>query len=377
MKNNISINHSENTVTKTFRSTIACDKEKYLLEMLSGTGLVPQLLQAGNKTITTKHCQGALVADILLADSLQDVCAVIKALAEWMADFGQRFSMAAGSHIVLEDINPRNFIYTGGKITGVDFEAWHIGGSEENLLFLPAMVKNTRFASDYTAAQAYEYAIDIIRRLTGRKVDEIALTAEQFSQKTISRRDLMKIIRKCDCVIIAGGKSSRMGSPKGLLVLDGYTFTDRLIYSAQLFDNLYISANMPEYGCFGCKLIPDIHTDRGPLGALHACLQTTEKDMVFFMPCDSPFITEKTILEFFSKADTAADCSIARCDGRVYPTIGLYRKSALPVIQWHIQQDKLRLISLFEKLDCHYVDINNADELKNINTKEEYAILST
>lgn len=365
MKNSITV--TDSIVTKRFGSAIACDKEKYILDLLQGTGLAPQLTGCEKQTIHMEYAAG-----LTLSQAIEKLPQQLTHIFERMTDMLLRFNSITGD-IVLDDINLKNFIYNPATdiVTAIDFESWHRGDNACNLAAMSAMIETARFVDD-TAEKLAQHITDYICQNTYIQPQHLQQLAVAEKDRILTRRKAMPIIRRADCVILAGGKSSRMGTDKGLLKLGEYTFTDRLIYTSRLFDNLYISANRAEYADFGYPVITDIHTEKGPVGAFHACLQATEKDFVFFMPCDSPFITEKTVMEFFSKADMSADCNIVRCGGRVYPTIGLYNKKLLPLVQQHIQQDNLRLMSLFEKAQTHYVDLTDPQELRNINTAEDY-----
>ncbi|MBQ7902948.1 MAG: NTP transferase domain-containing protein [Oscillospiraceae bacterium] len=368
MKNKISIKNG--VVTKVFGSVIACDKEKYILALLQGTGLVPRLTGSEKLTVHMEYTDG-----LTLSQAIEKTPRQLPHILEKLIDTLIKFNDYT-EDVVLDDINLKNFIYSPGTdtVTAIDFESWHRGDSTCNLAAAKAMIE-TAFLTDSKAEKLARHMADYICRKTDIRPQRLQELSAAEKQKILTRRRAMPRIRRADCVILAGGKSSRMGSDKGLLKLGDYTFTDWLIYTAQLFDNLYISANKDDYLPFGYPVIADIHRDKGPLGAFHACLQAAGKEFVFFMPCDSPFITESTVVEFFSKADLSADCNIPRCNGRIYPATGLYSKSVLPLVQCHIEQDNLRLMSLADRLNTHYVDLSSPDRLRNINTTEDYKTL--
>lgn len=377
MKNKTQIDLTAKTVVKSFRSRIACDKEKHILTQLTDTGLVPKLFSCDGFSVTMEYCDGVLLSELFRSDDCEAICAAIQKLAEWFEMFERSILEKTGEYITLEDINPRNFIYDprSDSIRGIDFEAWHTGGPSENLLYMPAMVRTSQFCNEELSKASFDLALQIAADQSGKCFEHVCGLVNTAVEKRLLRRRIMAFVRQCDCVVIAGGKSSRMGSPKGLLRLGGYTFVDKLIYSAQIFDTVYISANTDDYSCFNCDTIVDIYKDKGPIGAIHAALSKTKKDKVFFIPCDTPFITEKTIIDFFGKADQDAECNVMRYRDRVYPTIAVYDKSILPVVEQQIEQDCLKMMLLLERMYTHFVSAGSEYELTNINTPQDYNLL--
>ena len=90
--------------------------------------------------------------------------------------------------------------------------------------------------------------------------------------------------------VLAGGRSSRMGSNKALLELDGRPLiehTKSILESvcAQVF----ILGQRSLYGRFG-QCYEDIHPDCGPLGGIHAALLNSSTEFSLITAVDTPFI---------------------------------------------------------------------------------------
>lgn len=374
MKNKTEFYPDTKTAVKSFRSKIAKDKEKYILSLLSDSGLVPKLLSSDGFGITMEYCEGAPVSEIFGGENEENICIAIEKLAQWFDDFNKEVSKKTGGYIALEDINPRNFLYNRktGAVIGIDFEAWHNGSEFDNILYMPAMVKTSHFKDEKTAKACFDFAVKTAAKHSGKSVEEVCGFAYTAEKNIVARRKIMGKVRQCDCVIMAGGKSSRMGSPKGLLTLGKYTFTDRIIYASQIFDNVYISANTDDYNEFNCRVFADFYKDKGPVGAVHSALLNCKKDRVFFVPCDTPFISEKFIMDFFAKADLNADCNITKCGERAYPTIALYNKSCLDTLGKMINENNLKMMLLADNLNANFVTTDSEHELTNVNTVEEY-----
>lgn len=84
----------------------------------------------------------------------------------------------------------------------------------------------------------------------------------------------------CGAVILAGGRSRRMGCCKATLKINGKTMLERLSESLRSFDEQILSANDPSLAeGLPVRLVPDRYPDSGPLGGLHAALSATEKSV--------------------------------------------------------------------------------------------------
>jgi len=374
VKNRIETDKENKTVKKIFRSRIAWNKEKELLNIMYETDMVPQITGCDNNILEMEYCEGILISDILSGHDANSIIHVSELLVQWLENFQTVFHEETGAYIVLEDINPRNFIYNPDidSITGIDFEAWHTGEKNENIISFIALIKTAHFSNEDIKDKVYRHILSYAKCLSDISCISVESKIESSVQSVINRRNAMQFIRNCDSVVIAGGKSSRMGSDKGLLAFNGYTFTDHILYSLQIFDSVAISANSAVYSDFGCKVIGDKHYEKGPMAALYAGLEASEKEWVFFIPCDMPFITTETILYMASVADKNRDCIIAQCGGRIFPTVGFYSKKLMPQILHQLENDNLKLMKLLENADTQYIVIDKVDEFVNINTKQDY-----
>ncbi len=363
MKNRTEI--CENRVKKYYHSVIACDNEKYILGKLQGNGISPEVYTSDEKMLETEFISAKTLAGLI------DSCKNLQYAFEKLVDFMMEFNRITET-VVLDDINLKNFIFSENKIYGIDFEKWHSGDNMLNLAAIPALIKNAKFEDENTRAALYNHIKEYI--LKSARCDRVQLgtLTQQYAEKTLHRRKAMKKIRQSDCVIIAGGKSSRMGSPKGLLEYKGRTFIDHIIYNTAVFDRQYISANDDMYNKFGLRLIEDKVRDAGPMGAVFSALETCESEYVFFIPCDMPFITEETVVYLFSKMDSNADAVIYTAENRVFPTVGIYKKSALPQVITQIESGNYRMMELLDRIKTQYVSAPLPRQFKNINTPDDY-----
>ncbi len=176
-------------------------------------------------------------------------------------------------------------------------------------------------------------------------------------------------------VLLAGGRSSRMGSPKHLLLADGIPFWRRALDALKPTDRLAVSVReeLPE---FQGKLPQweDLHKDLGPVGALETALLRAETPLVLIVPCDAPFLTEGFVRALLDAWEEGADCLIVRQRDRLNPLMGIYSKTALPAVQEAAARKECRMTALLSHLNWREFAVPEEFEAAvwNINTPEEY-----
>lgn len=355
----------ENSVIKNFHSKISYHKEKHILSILSGTDLCPQIISDCENQLELSLAEGVTLSQAI-ADNT-DLFTVFEKMIQWLVQFN-----SITQNICLDDINLKNFIYSQdeNKIYGIDFESWHYGDNAVNFASLLAMIETARFNDSFLQAELYNHIKTYI--LSTTDILSVESMASAQKEKTALRRKAMPFIRKSDCVIIAGGKSSRMGYPKGLLKQGDYTFAEHIIYNTSVFDKQYISANSTLYDDLHCEIITDNYTDIGPMGALQASLSKNRKEYVFFIPCDMPFITEETILHLYSNFSDDCEAIVFKTDDKVFPTVGIYKKSVLKQIETQINTGNYKMMLLLDSINTQYITPLYPEQFKNINTPQDY-----
>ncbi len=181
-------------------------------------------------------------------------------------------------------------------------------------------------------------------------------------------------------IILAGGKSSRMGRDKLMLELGGETFLGSLARRfSEKYDRVYVSLARPEkYPEITLPRIADIHPGLGPIGGLHAALSGTGGD-VFLVAADLPLSTPEAaerVMEFASpELDAVAPMT---SDGRYEPLFAWYSRKCLPEVERAIREGRYKMAALLDLLDVRFLrpeelgDAWREGLLSNINRPEEY-----
>lgn len=184
-------------------------------------------------------------------------------------------------------------------------------------------------------------------------------------------------------VILAGGKSCRMGSDKAALRFGGQSFLERAISALEGFDEIILSTNnRAPYDAYGLPVVNDIYPGCGPIGGLHAALSACSSDALFCVTCDMPLFEAPLAAHLCAqfRADLDAVVAVSR-DGYLHPLCAVYRKTAAAVFERQIRAGRNKITDAYTQMRVRYAplaDTPYADTLLlNVNTPEELAQLRT
>ena len=143
-------------------------------------------------------------------------------------------------------------------------------------------------------------------------------------------------------VILAGGRSSRMGvTRKALLELNGQPLLRHVVDRIQAYlDPLLLSCESEtnDFESFGLTVVPDLLPDyRGPLTGLYSTLQyLSDKghgNGLVLCPCDAPFIPDNLVQVLLSACQgEIKPAVVVSYQGVLQPTFSLWQNHHLPVI---------------------------------------------
>lgn len=168
-------------------------------------------------------------------------------------------------------------------------------------------------------------------------------------------------------IILAGGKSSRMGEDKGFLKIGKKTYTEILINTLNnIFDDVIIIANNQDYNQFGIPVFEDLYTNKGPLAGIFTGLKKSKTDINFFIPCDSPFLNEQLIKQLMVDVNNH-DAVIPTFNNRVYPLTAFYSKTCIPQFEDALINNRLKVKAEIENINHKLVAFGNEFEKNFIN----------
>ena|ERR1035437_651910 len=196
--------------------------------------------------------------------------------------------------------------------------------------------------------------------------------------------------------ILAGGKSTRMGTNKSLLTIGGLTVIERVVnLMRDLFKEVIIITNQfEEYSFLNLPMYEDIHKNIGPLAGIHSALVHTTTDKNFIISCDMPLMTGE-VIKYLVEYPTDKLITIARADNFVQQLCGIYYQSLIPYIEnitgmnneggdeENPVQDKrgCSVLELVKNVPAEIIDIEEVYQdfrpgtFYNMNRPEEYSFI--
>lgn len=174
-------------------------------------------------------------------------------------------------------------------------------------------------------------------------------------------------------IILAGGKSSRMGSDKGLLLLNGKPMVAYVIDTIkQITDDIIIISDQTAYKVFGVPVYEDLIKEAGPLAGIYAGLTYSKHNKNIVVSCDVPFVSEK-LLQYLINCCKNYDVTIPIKNNKTHQVIGIYDKKCITVFKKELDNNQRKMKLALEKINLNVVDTNQFDkkEFTNINTPAE------
>ena len=186
-------------------------------------------------------------------------------------------------------------------------------------------------------------------------------------------------------IVLCGGLSSRMGTPKALLPFGPETMLQRVVrlLSTVVSPIVVVAAEaqaLPELPA-GIILARDERQARGPLEGIRAGLKAlpAEADAAYITSCDVPLLVPGFVQRMIDLAE-GYDIAVTEIDGFAHPLSAIYRRSALPHAEALLAEDQLRVSHLFTRVRTRRVPTSEMtavdpelQTLRNLNTKEDYA----
>ena len=183
-------------------------------------------------------------------------------------------------------------------------------------------------------------------------------------------------------VILAGGKSSRMGFDKQLLQVKNHHLLRHHGHTlAAIFDQIIVVTNTPDmYKGAPFTLVHDEFSGKGPLGGLHIGLKAALSQYVYLLACDMPFIHLDFILHMQKRLrEAGADACVTRFGTHIEPFNAFYSREIIDEIEVYLRAGKTSLYKFLQSLNTFYVPEAEARGFSpdwamfaNLNTRHEF-----
>ena len=154
----------------------------------------------------------------------------------------------------------------------------------------------------------------------------------------------MKSEKNITGIILAGGKSSRMGSDKGFVMYKNKAFIQHIIEAIQpLVDEIIIVSDNPDYDVFKQKRVSDLIENAGPLAGVYTGLVESENENNLVVSCDVPLINSETLSLLIDGIDEETDIVQLESQGKTMPLIAMYKKQCATTFYTLLTKGERRL----------------------------------
>jgi molybdopterin-guanine dinucleotide biosynthesis protein A len=170
--------------------------------------------------------------------------------------------------------------------------------------------------------------------------------------------------------VLAGGKSTRMGSDKALLNLEGAPLILRATgAAAAVCSSVSLVGDPAKYGLLGFPVVADEFAGCGPVAGIEAALHATSADWNLILACDMPAL-DAPVLELLFTGE--ADCVLPQYpDGKVEPLCAVYHRRCHPHIRAALEKGVRKVTSALEGLAIRYLPVSSEEPFTNLNTPED------
>lgn len=180
-------------------------------------------------------------------------------------------------------------------------------------------------------------------------------------------------------LVLAGGKSSRMGTDKALLHWQGIPLLERVCQAAlQSCPTVYVLTPWPErYQNFlpePCEILLETMPGQGPLVALEQGVRQLQTTWLLLLACDLPILNPAILQRWQTLLPTSGVMAVVPHDvGRWEPLCGFYHHQSHPLLQSFIQQGGRSFQYWLSTIPAQKIvlDTHTKAMLKNCNSPED------
>ena len=191
-------------------------------------------------------------------------------------------------------------------------------------------------------------------------------------------------MNKLTVAIMAGGKSSRMGTDKAFVPLLGKPMIEHVIERVSDLgqDETILITNRPaDYAKLRLPMYSDVLPDMGSLGGIYTAVHYSTSPYTLVVACDMPFVNRELLRHMIGLIDETNeryDVIVPRMDSYPEGLHAIYGKGCLTPIREQLDRQQLKVIAFYPHVRVRYLDEPEYASLdpqrlafQNVNTPEE------
>lgn len=171
------------------------------------------------------------------------------------------------------------------------------------------------------------------------------------------------------CVILAGGKSSRLGKDKTQIPLGGYSLSEWAFRRlSQMCENVYISTKVRDKFTFEAPFLIEKDPVYAPIVGMINAFNELDCEALLFVSVDTPFVSERTLRHLTA---SSAPIAYATSTDKAHYLLSKWHHSLFDSLLWAY---KSKIYALHRIIESHSSEAISAsdEECFNINTMSDY-----
>jgi molybdopterin-guanine dinucleotide biosynthesis protein A len=181
-------------------------------------------------------------------------------------------------------------------------------------------------------------------------------------------------------ILLAGGRSSRMGTNKLLLELAGEQVIGKIKKEmSSMFSHCLLVANEEEpYRSLAVPIVSDVYPGKGPLAGIHAGLSASDAKVNFVVAGDMPFASPE-LADYLLTELGEHDALIPMVKGQAHPLFAVYTKNCIQPFAACLEEGQLKVVNGLQQVHASYLELSQAPlpidlekALFNMNAPEDY-----
>jgi molybdopterin-guanine dinucleotide biosynthesis protein A len=179
--------------------------------------------------------------------------------------------------------------------------------------------------------------------------------------------------------ILAGGKSTRMGTDKAFVTLNGRTLLARLLEVVRsVTTDVCIVGDTAKFSAFA-PVVEDVFPGCGPLGGIHAALRASKAELNLILAVDVPFVSFALLQFLMAHArNSGASVTVPRINQGWQPLCAIYRREFADAAETALRAGRYRIDALFDQVQVQVIAEEaleaagfSSNIFRNLNTKED------
>jgi molybdopterin-guanine dinucleotide biosynthesis protein A len=158
--------------------------------------------------------------------------------------------------------------------------------------------------------------------------------------------------------VLAGGKSTRMGTDKAFLQFEEQTLLDRaLSVTSSVCDYVRIVGDPEKFSTLKTHAISDIFPGCGPLAGIHAALAHSSYELNFMLAVDMPYVSANLLKFLFATAEgETAEVTVPRVNRQLQPLCAVYRREFASKAETALQAGNYKIDKAFSGVSVRVVE---------------------